>query len=612
MKKKLYVTSQSGGAFTLLLLWMAGIAILFYLCVMRDLPGIQDRLRSTVMSAVTGTGAANASVTLDGRDVILGGTASSPDTKVAASYAAQSVFGVRTVSNQIELDESNPNPDANLNPAELEIQIGAADIVLHGLLPSDATSELLAEGVQQVYPTHQVENNIKVAAGTAEPVWLETTLSALSTIQRINQPEYEIDNNVVTLTGNVYTTADRDAIMQELALNYGDSVTLVDQLEVAPPKAMIEPDLKLNLRNSELSLSGNLRSSAELEAVASTTMSSFDLKLVNNEIGVNTDVAEAIWLPPLLDLIPQLDEFSSLDMAVSGDTISISGETASAESQSEATSLITDYLGDLLKVESNLRVGNAGSAAQSSGTESSATTPAAASNPTDDELLPETSAEDETTTSAPAATPSADNLTDQPATTNVADSDTSTSEQSNIAAATTTLETTDSASTEDVLVDAVATNDADQTLNEDSSTTDSSPVVTADDNDQALAEQVVVDDRALLQAELEQLNLSGIRFQSGRAILTRESQDILLSVASLLKRFDRIAVQVLGYTDASGNKQDNLELSQARAETVRQFLISQGIAESRLGAQGYGDADPIADNNTASGRALNRRIEFNY
>jgi outer membrane protein OmpA-like peptidoglycan-associated protein len=66
---------------------------------------------------------------------------------------------------------------------------------------------------------------------------------------------------------------------------------------------------------------------------------------------------------------------------------------------------------------------------------------------------------------------------------------------------------------------------------------------------------------------------------------------------------------VHGHTDAMGNYADNMQISQLRAETVRQYLITKGIASGRIRAVGFGSSSPIDDNKTAEGRARNRRIE---
>jgi OOP family OmpA-OmpF porin len=85
---------------------------------------------------------------------------------------------------------------------------------------------------------------------------------------------------------------------------------------------------------------------------------------------------------------------------------------------------------------------------------------------------------------------------------------------------------------------------------------------------------------------------------------------LLNEVAQALKDNPTIKVEIQGHTDSVGNDNFNLKLSQKRAESVRTYLIKQGIASDRMTAKGYGENVPIADNRTGDGRAQNRRVEF--
>jgi outer membrane protein OmpA-like peptidoglycan-associated protein len=68
-------------------------------------------------------------------------------------------------------------------------------------------------------------------------------------------------------------------------------------------------------------------------------------------------------------------------------------------------------------------------------------------------------------------------------------------------------------------------------------------------------------------------------------------------------------VDVYGHTDSTGADQYNMDLSQRRADAVSRYLISRGVSSARLQAKGMGESYPVADNNTAEGRAKNRRVE---
>jgi outer membrane protein OmpA-like peptidoglycan-associated protein len=114
----------------------------------------------------------------------------------------------------------------------------------------------------------------------------------------------------------------------------------------------------------------------------------------------------------------------------------------------------------------------------------------------------------------------------------------------------------------------------------------------------------------LFQPTKKTLILEGVTFETGKSTLTPESETILNGVAESLVANDTIRVQVTGHTDNTGSLALNRRLSRARADAVRTYLISKGVAEDRLTARGFGPDQPIASNRTAEGRAQNRRVEL--
>jgi OOP family OmpA-OmpF porin len=101
-----------------------------------------------------------------------------------------------------------------------------------------------------------------------------------------------------------------------------------------------------------------------------------------------------------------------------------------------------------------------------------------------------------------------------------------------------------------------------------------------------------------------------IAFQTGSAAITKAGQTVLISLAVPLKAAGNSKVVVGGYTDNVGDASANLKLSRARANSVKVFLVKRGVKPARLIVRGYGEAKPIATNNTEAGRSKNRRIEF--
>jgi len=107
------------------------------------------------------------------------------------------------------------------------------------------------------------------------------------------------------------------------------------------------------------------------------------------------------------------------------------------------------------------------------------------------------------------------------------------------------------------------------------------------------------------------LVLKGVNFHFDSAVLTEEAKQVLVQVADNYKAYHSdVALLIGGHTDSKGPAEYNLNLSQRRAEAVREFLIAEGCDGSKLTAKGYGEEKPFADNATKVGRALNRRVEL--
>jgi OOP family OmpA-OmpF porin len=104
--------------------------------------------------------------------------------------------------------------------------------------------------------------------------------------------------------------------------------------------------------------------------------------------------------------------------------------------------------------------------------------------------------------------------------------------------------------------------------------------------------------------------IPGIEFESGKADVRMTSAPVLQAAAAVLTQYPKLKVMIVGHTDNVGNHDTNVELSRRRAESVKAFLIKQGVAPDRVETRGEGPDTPIASNTTKVGRQQNRRIEF--
>ncbi len=107
------------------------------------------------------------------------------------------------------------------------------------------------------------------------------------------------------------------------------------------------------------------------------------------------------------------------------------------------------------------------------------------------------------------------------------------------------------------------------------------------------------------------LNMPGnVTFDTDSAALRPQFFGVLNSVGKVLTEYDKTVVEVAGHTDSTGSDSHNMALSQRRANTVGEYLYTQGIMDQRIMTVGMGEHHPIADNSTSGGRQLNRRVEI--
>lgn len=108
----------------------------------------------------------------------------------------------------------------------------------------------------------------------------------------------------------------------------------------------------------------------------------------------------------------------------------------------------------------------------------------------------------------------------------------------------------------------------------------------------------------------DEIILNGVNFDFDKSTLLPESYVVLDKVVDILNKNKNIQIEIRGYADATGTNEYNQKLSERRAVAVRDYLVSKGIASSRLTPVGYGERNPIESNDTEEGRAANRRMTF--
>ncbi|WP_201616845.1 OmpA family protein [Psychrobacter urativorans] len=106
------------------------------------------------------------------------------------------------------------------------------------------------------------------------------------------------------------------------------------------------------------------------------------------------------------------------------------------------------------------------------------------------------------------------------------------------------------------------------------------------------------------------LSLQVVNFQVDKAIIPDENKQFLDRAVKLMEQVPEMELMIIGHTDKTASADYNMKLSQERAQSMKDYMVSQGADASKLMTKGMGETDPIADNSTEQGRFRNRRIEF--
>ncbi len=117
-----------------------------------------------------------------------------------------------------------------------------------------------------------------------------------------------------------------------------------------------------------------------------------------------------------------------------------------------------------------------------------------------------------------------------------------------------------------------------------------------------------------VQRQGDQIKLimpGNITFATDSSAVASSFYSPLNNLANSLKQFNQSNIEIIGYTDSTGSRQHNMDLSQQRAQSVATYLTSQGVDQAHLSVRGAGPDQPIASNADANGRAQNRRVEVN-
>ena len=575
-------TGSLAGSFAWTLIWLLGTAAICWHAASQFTPRVEDRILSRIQSVLTPLTSASTPVVASahGRDATLTGRVVDKQQRARLLAAIEGIPGVRSVEDQLTLLEPLPASDKNdtgdstrgSDVSETTDEATTLTVI------DSSSSESSSESVDQLTENSSTDdiavgndnsdNADNLASGvaslTTEPVDPKPNTDLLTDTDSAFQTGSDIKSDADSIEEpspqELETTVTKDTKLAVANIESNDQTSLSE----TESTSLLPPSLDFNIEGKTLAVSGKLSNNDDIAPLIRTAMVNFDLDYISNTIELSDEIENASWLESVSELLPDMAGLENPSIEINKDDIHLGGSAPNTETQDAVLGTAVSVLG--------------------------------AYNMSEDIALKKTDPPapiaDENTESNVTQAPTASNETKE-----IADAvDTANEGDTNI----TTTDATDA-------VDVASEDDTNIATTEDSD-------AIGEPSDQAVDKiktSLSASPADALKNAFNDLPSMDILFESSSDILTIESLDVLDSIADVLVNHPDIPIRIEGHTDASGTKQDNLILSQLRANSVRDYLVDRGVSIYRLKAYGFGEGVPISDNSTPDGRADNRRIEFN-
>lgn len=573
---------------------VATVACLTALAVWLHLDPVETDLKDRATSALA-TDHAWAGVALDGRDLTLQGLAPSAENRAEALAIAQQTYGVRTV-----IDETGLLPEQS--PYLLSLEKTENGLVLNGFAPDMATRARLISLLSETLPGIALLDQLKLARGAPDEFTALVEYGS-SVFSRLSTGLMELNGTAIRIKGQALNPADHEIALQLLSASPpGDG--RVESLEISPAPTNGDYTWSAEVDDAHLTLRGYIPDPSIRSAlIDAATASRPDLEVVD-EMRFASGVPDGVdWLAASRDAIALVSLMEDGRVSIRNDRIDISGDSSDAEAFRAFQARLDQGLSGGLKLGTT----DIGLARVSPFVWTATLDP--------DRLLlegfvPSEAVADDLVESARLKFGSLriDNRM------TVAGG----APEGFSAAADAVLQGLSR------LDGGVATlSDMESTLTGNAFSAAASGEI-ADQLGTALPEAFSLRE-TIGQLPLPSENLNGtecqgqidriasqnsVLFDTGEARIQYHSRGFLDRIAFLARKCPGVRLEISGHTDADGETDANLALSERRAEAVMAYMVDAGVARSRLVSVGYGESDPVADNETEAGKAANRRIEF--
>ncbi len=593
------------------------LGVLWY-AIKHYAPMINADLTTRTNTALSEAGYDSASVEIDGRSAILTGNVDAQPDSERAEEVVASTIGVRDVDNQLTVGTTD-TAQVERTESSLTFFATEAGVKLSGTVSDQEYATRIETTAKEAYGEDRVSGSIKVDANTTNPGWWPAVQQLTPDLNGIEGGSFSVMNGSLLLTGSASDEQAKSDIGAKAAELLNGQLTVDNRITVpttaAPAPAPLKPGFATIYNSPDrIALYGSLP--ADSAAAIESALDSAD-KPVASFITTSDEFEAPSWAASLGgSLNAMLDiEKAKVKVQPSGDVL-ISGIATSDDAKQTAGDNVSALFPDQ-SIDNRIAVRVPAAAPAPQPAPEPEPEPEVAPAPfmkpfatitdlgskvTIMGLLPAATTESITRAFEGAGRSVVTNVTIDERVMAPVWGDAITQSLDTLRGIENAKMAVSSAG--DVTISGISANEGERQRAADNS-------LAAFGNSVSLRNDITVKGPDISEL-FAQIDLAAIRFRSNSSELDSDSISILDQVADALFQIPDATVAISGHTDATGKDERNRVLSAERAERVRSFLIDRGISGDRMTSQGYGSSQPIASNNTVTGRALNRRIEFGF
>ncbi len=597
--------APSNGSLGPLLIGILLLAGVGWLAVDHYTPRIQEDLLDRSRASLDAEGLGDTTdVSIDGRNITITGTVADEAMSTRAEELVGGTFGVRAVNNELRIgDAATSSALTTIDAPTLGMSSEGGKVTLSGAVSDEKFAQSIRDAAIAQYGEDNVIDELQIDANATNPGWTAAVNELQADLANVENSTLVIDDGKLTLTGIAQDEEQKEAIGTKAQALLAGQLEVDNQLEApVAPAPSLPAFAAVKETDSQIILSGFM-SEEGAQQIADAYQSSG--KSVVNNISTNELADTPAWGTSFGDALSAMQSVTDgkLTVARSGN-IRLQGTVETDEQKQTVGDEVAELFGDAA-ISNEIAVVPPPIVPSMTPFASIVQSPGKVMV---SGLLPEEAAESLLESYRSTGNEVSDNIAIdervmQPEWTDALAQSLGKLDGIENGAVSMT-------SSGEVIIRGEAEND-------DARTNAAQSVVSLFGDSVSLRNDISVKTPTIAEPPkpdvgelLSQIDLTGILFKSGSAELDGESVGILDQVVSVLSQHNDATILISGHTDSRGNADYNFNLSANRADAVQQYMINQGISASRLTARGYGPTQPIASNDTAAGRAQNRRIEI--